>query len=181
MVYLELLPPMRTPRAAISRLDWRPCRFKWTGPFSWKTKSGFCACANWPLPQHDFTLHRFVTDRSYTRLNLWFPVPHTMSREWIRTEDCCESNEPTRNAAKLTAATQFCLVLYNLPYWLSKSLGYVTFDTRALESSAHKFLDQWPEIILMAAGNYLFLSTNVSNANAFCHFRPLTLWSFVAA
>ena len=30
---------------ASSRLNWRPRRFKWTGPFRWKTKSGFCACA----------------------------------------------------------------------------------------------------------------------------------------
>jgi len=31
--------------AAISRLNWRPCRFKWTRPFRRKTKSRFCACA----------------------------------------------------------------------------------------------------------------------------------------
>ena len=31
--------------AASSRLNWRPRRFKWTLPFRWKTKSGFCACA----------------------------------------------------------------------------------------------------------------------------------------
>ena len=31
--------------AASSRLNWRPRRFKWTGPFRRKTKSGFCACA----------------------------------------------------------------------------------------------------------------------------------------
>ena len=31
--------------AAISRLNWRPRRFKWTRPFRQKTKSGFCACA----------------------------------------------------------------------------------------------------------------------------------------
>jgi hypothetical protein len=31
--------------AASSRLNWRPCRFKWTSPFRRKTKSGFCACA----------------------------------------------------------------------------------------------------------------------------------------
>ena len=30
--------------AASSRLNWRPCRFKWTRPFRRKTKSGFCAC-----------------------------------------------------------------------------------------------------------------------------------------
>jgi len=31
--------------AVSSRLNWRPCRFKWTRPFRRKTKSGFCACA----------------------------------------------------------------------------------------------------------------------------------------
>ena len=31
--------------AASSRLNWRPRHFKWTRPFRWKTKSGFCACA----------------------------------------------------------------------------------------------------------------------------------------
>jgi len=31
--------------AASSRLNWRPRRFKWTRPFRWKRKSGFCACA----------------------------------------------------------------------------------------------------------------------------------------
>jgi len=31
--------------AASSRLNWRPRRFKWTSPFRWKTKSGFCTCA----------------------------------------------------------------------------------------------------------------------------------------
>jgi len=31
--------------AASSRLNWRPCLFKWTRPFRRKTKSGFCACA----------------------------------------------------------------------------------------------------------------------------------------
>jgi len=30
---------------ASSRLNWLPRRFKWTRPFCWKTKSGFCACA----------------------------------------------------------------------------------------------------------------------------------------
>jgi hypothetical protein len=29
---------------ASSRLNWRPCRFKWTRPFCRKTKSSFCAC-----------------------------------------------------------------------------------------------------------------------------------------
>jgi hypothetical protein len=29
---------------ANSRLNWRPCHFKWTRPSRRKTKSGFCAC-----------------------------------------------------------------------------------------------------------------------------------------
>jgi hypothetical protein len=37
--------------AASSRLNWRPCRFKWTRPFRRKTKSGFCACAITFQPQ----------------------------------------------------------------------------------------------------------------------------------
>ena len=28
-----------------SRLNWHPCRFKWTRPFRQKTISGYCACA----------------------------------------------------------------------------------------------------------------------------------------
>ena len=31
---------------ASSRLNWRPCRFKWTRPFRRKTKTGFCSCAS---------------------------------------------------------------------------------------------------------------------------------------
>ena len=31
--------------AASNRLNWRPCRFKWTRPFRQKTKSGFRPCA----------------------------------------------------------------------------------------------------------------------------------------
>jgi hypothetical protein len=30
---------------ASSRLNWRPCRFKWTRPFRRKAKSVFCSCA----------------------------------------------------------------------------------------------------------------------------------------
>jgi len=32
--------------AASSRLNWRPCRIKWTHTFRRKAKSAFCACAN---------------------------------------------------------------------------------------------------------------------------------------
>jgi len=40
-------PLIRTPR-----LNWHPRQFKWTRPFRWKTKSGFCT---WP-PHSVFTL-----------------------------------------------------------------------------------------------------------------------------
>ena len=48
MVYpalLPLVPLMRTPRLPV--VDWTdpPHQFKWTCPFRWKTKSGFCVCA----------------------------------------------------------------------------------------------------------------------------------------
>jgi len=37
-------PLIPTPRLPV--VDWtEPRRFKWTRPFCWKTKSGFCACA----------------------------------------------------------------------------------------------------------------------------------------
>jgi hypothetical protein len=44
--------------AASSRLNWRPCRFKWTRPFRRKTKSGFCACAITPRMRERGGTHR---------------------------------------------------------------------------------------------------------------------------
>ena len=46
MVYPALLPLMRTPRLPVVAWTDAPGRFKWTGPFSRKTKSCYCACAN---------------------------------------------------------------------------------------------------------------------------------------
>jgi len=45
MVYPPLLPLIRTPRAASSRLNWRPSpgRFKWTRPFSRERRNLFSA------------------------------------------------------------------------------------------------------------------------------------------
>ena len=42
---IQLLSADAHTSAASSRLNWHPRRFKWTRPFRWKTKSGFCACA----------------------------------------------------------------------------------------------------------------------------------------
>ena len=49
-------PPTST---ASSRLNWRPCRFKWTRPFRRRTKSGFCACAT--IFQTQSTRRHFVS------------------------------------------------------------------------------------------------------------------------
>jgi hypothetical protein len=46
--------------AASSRLNWRPCRFKWTRPFRRKTKPGFCA---WAIT--------FQTQSITNRLHYW--------------------------------------------------------------------------------------------------------------
>jgi len=42
---IQSLPADPHSSTASSRLNWHPRRFKWTRPFPWKTKSGFCACA----------------------------------------------------------------------------------------------------------------------------------------
>jgi len=42
---IQLLSADLHSSAASSRLNWHPRRFKWTRPFRWKTKSGFCTCA----------------------------------------------------------------------------------------------------------------------------------------
>ena len=61
---LPLLPRMCTPRLPVVD-NWPTRQFKWTRPFRWKTKSGFCACAitfqtcsteDWDLRCHDCRL-----------------------------------------------------------------------------------------------------------------------------
>jgi len=42
---IQLLSADPHSSTASSWLNWHPRRFKWTHPFRWKTKSGFCACA----------------------------------------------------------------------------------------------------------------------------------------
>jgi hypothetical protein len=60
--------------AASSRLNWRPCRFKWTPLFRRKTKSDFCACAitfQTQSKSHDQSVPR--QDPWYRRCN-WLGV-----------------------------------------------------------------------------------------------------------
>jgi hypothetical protein len=42
---IQWLPADPLSSTACTRLNWLPCRFKWTCPFPCKTKSGLCACA----------------------------------------------------------------------------------------------------------------------------------------
>jgi hypothetical protein len=42
---IQSLPADLHSSSASTQLNWLPHRFKWTRPFPWKTKSGFCACA----------------------------------------------------------------------------------------------------------------------------------------
>ena len=59
--------------AASSRLNWRPCRFKWTHPFRRKTKSGFCACAiTFQLTSTSLIPYTFLPLRLY-------PLPQSAS------------------------------------------------------------------------------------------------------
>jgi hypothetical protein len=73
--------------AASSRLNWRPCRFKWTRPFRRNTKSGFCACvitfqthANSRTPKTAkrgmyllFPIFRFDPDKGYHSVTYFSP------------------------------------------------------------------------------------------------------------
>ena len=55
--------------AASSRLNWRPCQFKWTRPFRRKTKPGFCACA-------------FTFQLASTTVCLSLILPRTLPWRW---------------------------------------------------------------------------------------------------
>ena len=67
---IQLLSADPHSSAASSRLKWHPRRFKWTRPFRWKTKSGFCACA---------ITFRTCYNAGYTmfwgRVQDWLPTP----------------------------------------------------------------------------------------------------------
>ena len=58
--------------AASSRLNWRPCQFKWTRPFRVKTKSGFCACA--------ITFQKQSTVQTFAR------------RDWRKPSETCQDD-----------------------------------------------------------------------------------------
>jgi len=77
---------------ASSRLNWHPSRFKWTRPFHWETKSGFCACAITFRtcysfsPSHVFVIwfYPFRVIAMYSDLTIG--VVHSQMTYW---KDCC--------------------------------------------------------------------------------------------
>jgi len=55
-VLLQSFFPDPHSKKASTRLNWHPCRYKWTRPLRWKTESGFCMC----VPSHSvFTLQHY--------------------------------------------------------------------------------------------------------------------------
>ena len=93
--------------AASSRLNWRPCRLKWTRPFRRKTKSGFCACAI-TFQTHSTSSYAFVRG-VYTR------ITHACFMIWILEEDCYLVIKIYPNAELKTSAillTPYCSLVY---------------------------------------------------------------------
>jgi len=83
MVYPALLPLlllMRTPRLPVVDRTPPPSQFKWTRPFHWKTKSGFCACA--------IMFQTFSTNC----LQLWYSVSvlNTMPKTYCQQRQQCQ-------------------------------------------------------------------------------------------
>ena len=92
--------------AASSRLNWRPCWFKWTRPFRRKTKSGFCACAITFQTQstYSYTVHGSVLSPSGTdwiaatfypvsgEVNTFFPTHRNYVMTILQSRKVCLSH-----------------------------------------------------------------------------------------
>ena len=65
--------------AASSRLNWRPCRFKWILPYRRKTKSGLCACG---------ITFQLAATYSYQSINgcftMWNYTGRHMASRWVK-------------------------------------------------------------------------------------------------
>jgi hypothetical protein len=59
---------------ASSRLNWRPCRLKWTRLFRRKTKSGFCGCAI--TFQKQSTTNALIKLKFMERIMSWYEEIH---------------------------------------------------------------------------------------------------------
>jgi hypothetical protein len=85
--------------AASSRLNWSPCRFKWTLPFHRKMKSGFCSCT---LVYHHISKAVYLQLYSELRLKLGYSRPHThFSKPFIHLVIQDEWQRPKTTNARL--------------------------------------------------------------------------------
>ena len=85
--------------AAISRLNLRPCRFKWT-PFRRKRKSGFCACTiTFQLASNTLRWVSYITARPVLRL-LIFCGDWIIVKYWSNDTDRGSENHSDRKLSR---------------------------------------------------------------------------------
>jgi len=106
--------------AASSRLNWRPCRFKWTRPFRRKTKSGFCACA--------ITLQTQSTQNPRCCACFSFSPPKINFKIFSKSQTSKRDQNSfvifanqTQNCSECSASFLYCIlptVYFLLPYFL---------------------------------------------------------------
>ena len=122
--------------AASSRLNWYPCQFKWTRPFRWKTKCGFCACgitfqtcctefkAEWIYKSYTFTecegntvLHTSVYFRPSHKGFIIFHCPSSL-------QFCIILHPPTNDFGSHTTVFLWLRPFNRVPQWsCHKSIG----------------------------------------------------------
>jgi hypothetical protein len=81
---------------ASSRLNWRPCQFKWTRTFRRKTKSGFCTCVITFQTQFTTTHHQERKQVYLQHLVFVTPLlpPAAIVEELEQVWVCCEWRPP---------------------------------------------------------------------------------------
>jgi hypothetical protein len=102
--------------AANSRLNWHTCRYKWTRPFHWKMKSGFCACAI-----------TFQTKFTHFYLRLSQPRGHSEARRIMSMQN---SSDTVRNRTRnLQAFSPVSLACNHLPLHICNYVKFVSAHT----------------------------------------------------
>ena len=86
--------------AASSRLNWHTRRYKWTRPFRWKTKSGFCACAI-TIRFHSTFSHKCFRISAFTHTH----TQKTQSYENFTRRGGCTASWPVTIPLSLCLAT----------------------------------------------------------------------------
>lgn len=101
--------------------------------------------------RHHNTSHHIASCRTEATLSPTCDFQYLIQMHWPGNEfglKTCESKESTWDVAELRTATQFCLVLYNLPYVLTFK---VTWLSNARYTSPWTFS---PQIFRLMAWNY---------------------------